>query len=188
MSGTSARKAAMAMTVAMAAALMVVPVANAATYDLVIDEITVEHSGTPKSAIAYNGQTPGPTLRFKEGEEVTIAVTNKLDEATSIHWHGLIVPPAQDGVPGISFPGIAPGETFTYRFPIVQSGTYWFHSHSGMQEQDGAYGSIVIRSEEHTSELQSLMRISSAVFCLKKKKNTTNTTTDITRSYSNTTN
>src|SRR3546814_7945759 len=88
MSGTSARKAAMAMTVAMAAALMVVPVANAATYDLVIDELTVEHSGTPKSAIAYNGQTPGPTLRFKEGEEVTTAVTNQLDEATSIHWHG----------------------------------------------------------------------------------------------------
>src|SRR3546814_20471205 len=79
--------------------------------------------------------------------EVTINVTNRLDESTSIHWHGLILPPEMDGVPGISFPGIEPGETFTYRFPIVQSGTYWFHSHSGMQEQDGAYGSIVIGPE-----------------------------------------
>ncbi len=148
MSKLNGRKAAMATFVAMAASLAVVSIANAATYDLIIDEVTVDHSGTPKPAIAYNGQTPGPTLRFKEGEEVTINVTNRLDEATSIHWHGLILPPDQDGVPGISFPGIAAGETFTYRFPIVQSGTYWFHSHSGMQEQDGAYGSIVIEPKE----------------------------------------
>jgi L-ascorbate oxidase len=137
----------MATIVAMVAALAAGPVA-AATYDIVIDTVTVDHSGTPKQAIAYNGQTPGPTLRFKEGEEVTINVTNRLSESTSIHWHGLILPPDQDGVPGISFPGIAPGETFTYRFPIVQSGTYWFHSHSGMQEQDGAYGSIVIEPKD----------------------------------------
>jgi len=120
------------------------PHAAAATYDITIDQVTVDHSGTPKRAIAYNGQTPGPILRFKEGETVTINVTNNLDESTSIHWHGLILPFDQDGVPDISFPGIAPGETFTYRFPITQSGTYWYHSHSGMQEQEGAYGAIVI--------------------------------------------
>src|SRR3546814_13131901 len=92
----------------MAALMGGVPRASAATYDLVIDETIVNHTGTPKSAIAYNDQTPGPTLRFKEGEEVTINVTNRLDESTSIHWHGLILPPEMDGVPGISFPGIEP--------------------------------------------------------------------------------
>ena len=138
----------MATIVVMAAAVAVAAPARAATYDITIGRITVNHSGTPKSAIAYNGQTPGPTLRFKEGEDVTINVTNTLDESTSIHWHGLILPFRQDGVPGITYDGIAPGETFTYRFPIVQSGTYWFHSHSGMQEQDGAYGSIVIDAAE----------------------------------------
>lgn len=147
MGNPNVRKAAMATLVAMLASLAA-GTAAAATYDIVIDTVTVDHSGTPKQAIAYNGQTPGPTLRFKEGEEVTINVTNRLSESTSIHWHGLILPPDQDGVPGISFPGIAPGETFTYRFPIVQSGTYWFHSHSGMQEQDGAYGSIVIEPKD----------------------------------------
>jgi len=147
MRNLNVRKAAVATLVVMAASLAAGPAA-AATYDIVIDTVTVDHSGTPKQAIAYNGQTPGPTLRFKEGEEVTINVTNRLSESTSIHWHGLILPTDQDGVPGISFPGIAPGETFTYRFPIVQSGTYWFHSHSGMQEQDGAYGSIVIEPKD----------------------------------------
>jgi L-ascorbate oxidase len=147
MGNPNVRKAAMATLVAMLASLAAGP-AVAGTYDIVIDTVTVDHSGTPKQAIAYNGQTPGPTLRFKEGEEVTINVTNRLSEPTSIHWHGLILPTDQDGVPGISFPGIAPGETFTYRFPIVQSGTYWFHSHSGMQEQDGAYGSIVIEPKD----------------------------------------
>ncbi|EDP64575.1 Copper resistance protein A precursor [alpha proteobacterium BAL199] len=138
----------MATIVVMAAALAAAQSARAATYDITIGEITVNHSGTPKTAIAYNGETPGPTLRFKEGEDVTINVTNTLDETTSIHWHGLILPFRQDGVPGITYDGIKPGETFTYRFRIVQNGTYWFHSHSGMQEQDGAYGSIVIESAE----------------------------------------
>ena len=86
----------------------------------------------------------GPTLRWKEGEEVTIHVTNNLDEDTSIHWHGIILPPAMDGVPGISFKGISPGETFTYTFTVKQNGTYWYHSHSGFQEQTGVYGSIII--------------------------------------------
>ncbi|MEE3043878.1 MAG: copper resistance system multicopper oxidase [Pseudomonadota bacterium] len=120
----------------------------AATYDLTVDYVEID-TGTMKTrAIGYNGSSPGPTLRFKEGEEVVINVTNNLDEATSIHWHGLILPYQMDGVPGISFPGIEPGETFTYRIPVSQSGTYWFHSHSGFQEPDGAYGSIIIEPQK----------------------------------------
>ena len=120
----------------------------AATYDLTVDYVEIE-TGTMKTrGIGYNGSSPGPTLRFKEGEEVVINVTNNLDEATSIHWHGLILPYQMDGVPGISFPGIEPGETFTYRIPVSQSGTYWFHSHSGFQEPDGAYGSIIIEPQK----------------------------------------
>jgi CopA family copper-resistance protein len=87
---------------------------------------------------------PGPLLRLKEGQRVRIAVTNTLDEDTSIHWHGLLVPPEMDGVPGVSFPGIAPGQTFVYEFPVIQSGTYWYHSHSGLQEAEGHYAPIVI--------------------------------------------
>jgi CopA family copper-resistance protein len=97
-----------------------------------------------KTGVGYNNSQFPTVLRFKEGEEVTINVKNNLNETTSIHWHGLILPFRQDGVPGISFNGIPPGETFTYRFPITQAGTYWFHSHSGFQEPDGAYGAIVI--------------------------------------------
>jgi len=118
--------------------------AEAGVYDLTVDNVTIDIDGIQKNGIGYNGASPGPVLRFQEGENVTINVTNNLDEATSIHWHGLILPFQQDGVPTISFDGIKPGETFTYRFPIVQSGTYWFHSHSGFQEPDGAYGAIVI--------------------------------------------
>lgn len=121
---------------------------HAKTIDLTVDQITVNHGGTVKQAIAYNGQSPGPVLRLKEGEDLTVNVTNNLDRSTSIHWHGLILPFEQDGVPGISFPGIPAGETFTYRFPIQQAGTYWYHSHSGLQEQEGAYGAIVIESAE----------------------------------------
>ena len=116
----------------------------AKTYDLTVDKVVIDTGNFQKEGIGYNGRSPGPVLRFKEGEEVTINVTNNLDESTSIHWHGLILPFQMDGVPKISFPGIEPGETFTYKFPIVQSGTYWFHSHSGFQEPDGAYGAIVI--------------------------------------------
>ena len=87
---------------------------------------------------------PGPILRFREGETVTIRVKNELQETSSIHWHGLIVPADMDGVPGVSFAGIGPGETFTYRYPLIQSGTYWYHSHSGNQEQAGLYGPFII--------------------------------------------
>ena len=119
----------------------------AGEYNLTVDRVEIDTGDFVKEGIGYNGKSPGPVLRFKEGEDVRINVTNNLDEMTSIHWHGLILPYEQDGVPGISFPGIEPGETFTYKFPIQQAGTYWFHSHSGFQEPDGAYGAIVIEPE-----------------------------------------
>ncbi len=118
--------------------------AAAGEYNLTVDPITVDTGEFTRSGVGYNGKSPGPVLRFKEGEDVTINVTNNISESTSIHWHGLILPYQQDGVPGISFDGIEPGETFTYKFPIIQAGTYWFHSHTGFQEPDGAYGAIVI--------------------------------------------
>ena len=117
-------------------------------YSISVDRVASDLDGMRKAGIGYNGKTPGETLRYKEGDTAVIHVTNNLDEPTSIHWHGLILPYNQDGVPGISFPGIQPGETFTYKFPVVQSGTYWYHSHSGFQEPDGAYGSIIIESEK----------------------------------------
>lgn len=122
--------------------------ALAGTYNLTVDEVTIDTGEFTKTGIGYNGASPGPVLRFKEGEDVVINVTNNLSEDTSIHWHGLILPYQQDGVPGISYDGIAPGETFTYRFPIIQTGTYWFHSHSGFQEPDGAYGAIIIEPKK----------------------------------------
>jgi len=118
--------------------------AFAGTYNLTIDEMRAGYDRGERLTMAINGQIPGPTLRFTEGEEVTINVTNKMDTDTSLHWHGILLPFTQDGVPGISFPGIKPGETFTYQFKIKQSGTYWYHSHSGLQEQDGVYGPLVI--------------------------------------------
>jgi CopA family copper-resistance protein len=100
--------------------------------------------GRKSHGIAVNGSVPGPLIRFKEGQNVRLNVTNNLTEDTSIHWHGLLVPFHMDGVPGISFPGIKPGQTFAYEFPIRQSGTYWYHSHSGLQEQQGHYGPLII--------------------------------------------
>ena len=104
--------------------------------------------GRKGHAVTINGTVPGPLIRLKEGQVARIAVTNDLDEDTSIHWHGLILPFQMDGVPGVSFPGIKPGETFVYEFPVVQSGTYWYHSHSGLQEQEGHYGPIVIEPRD----------------------------------------
>src|SRR5687768_3423509 len=100
--------------------------------------------GRTGRAVTLNGTIPAPLLRLQEGRNVRISVENRLDEDTSIHWHGFILPFQMDGVPGISFPGIRPRETFVYEFPIVQNGTYWYHSHSGMQEQLGHYGPVVI--------------------------------------------
>ncbi|MBT3490882.1 MAG: copper resistance system multicopper oxidase [Rhodospirillaceae bacterium] len=120
----------------------------AGTYNLTVDKVTIDTGAFQKEGVGYNGASPGPVLRFTEGEDVTINVTNNLDVATSVHWHGLILPYQQDGVPTISYDGIKPGDTFTYQFPIRQSGTYWFHSHSGFQEPDGAYGAIVIKPKK----------------------------------------
>ncbi|MDO8288728.1 MAG: copper resistance system multicopper oxidase [Parvibaculum sp.] len=119
--------------------------AQAGEYTLTIDKKIVDVGGRKGESLTINGQLPGPTLRFKEGEDVTINVINKLDEDTSLHWHGLLLPADMDGVPMFNgFHGIKPGTTFTYQFKIRQSGTYWYHSHSGGQEQEGLYGSIVI--------------------------------------------
>ena len=133
---------ALVLVVGLTAALSSVAVAG--QYNLTVDPVTIDTGEFTRSGIGFNGASPGPVLRFKEGEDVTINVTNNLSESTSIHWHGLILPYQQDGVPGISYNGIAAGETFTYNFPITQSGTYWFHSHTGFQEPDGAYGAIII--------------------------------------------
>jgi L-ascorbate oxidase len=118
--------------------------AFAATYDLVIDRTDVQIEGQTRRVFSINGQIAGPTLRWKEGEDVTINVINRLREETSIHWHGVLVPSRMDGVPVVNFDGIKPGETFTYRFKVRQAGTYWYHSHSGGQEQEGMYAPIVI--------------------------------------------
>ena len=122
----------------------VAPELRGSTVNLVIEERLVNFTGTVRVATTINGSIPAPTLRFREGDTVTINVTNRLREPTSIHWHGFILPYQMDGVPGISFTGIAPGETFQYRFNLQQSGTYWYHSHSGFQEITGMYGAIIV--------------------------------------------
>jgi len=115
---------------------------------LAIRRESLEIDGQAALPYTINGESPGPMIRLKEGQDAVLRVTNLLDEPTSIHWHGLILPPDQDGVPGVSFPGIAPGETFTYRFPVRQNGTYWYHSHSGLQEQLGHAGPLIIDAAE----------------------------------------
>jgi CopA family copper-resistance protein len=116
--------------------------------DLNIGYQKVNMTGKSRIATTVNGSLPAPTLRWKEGERVTLRVTNNLSHDSSIHWHGIILPTEMDGVPGLSFSGIKPGETFEYQFDVNQSGTYWYHSHSGFQEQTGLYGAIVIDPKE----------------------------------------
>ena len=130
----------------LALGLLLPTLAQAGTYDLVVERAAMQIvPGRTDSVIAINGTVPGPTLRFKEGEEAVVRVTNKLSATTSIHWHGLLVDGAYDGAPGFNgFAGIAPGETYTYRIRIRQSGTYWYHAHSGGQEQAGQYGALII--------------------------------------------
>lgn len=120
------------------------------TFNLSIGEQMVNFTGSAARATTVNGSLPAPVLHWREGDTVTLNVTNLLSENSSIHWHGIILPSAMDGVPGVStgFHGIKPGETFTYRFPVLQSGTYWYHSHSGFQEQTGLYGAIIIDPAE----------------------------------------
>lgn len=122
----------------------VIRVRDGETAELVIARTPIMIGSREGSAITLNGTVPGPLLRFREGDTVTLKVTNRLDEDTSIHWHGVLVPQEMDGVPGVSFPGIRPGETFTYRYPLRQNGTYWYHSHSGVQLQAGHYAPLII--------------------------------------------
>lgn len=117
-------------------------------FDLFIGETPVNITGSPRTAMTINGSLPGPLLRWREGETVTLRVKNRLDQDTSIHWHGIILPANMDGVPGLSFHGIAPDGMYEYKFNVHQNGTYWYHSHSGLQEQAGVYGPIVIDSKE----------------------------------------
>jgi len=127
-----------------------VPVqAKVVEYDLTIEQHPIDVTGKRVYGMTINGSIPGPTLRFTEGDTARINVHNKMDVDTSIHWHGVLVPPDMDGVPYISFPPIPPSSTFTYEFPIRQNGTYWYHSHTRLQEQSGVYGGIVI-NPQHT--------------------------------------
>jgi CopA family copper-resistance protein len=120
------------------------PELSGTQFNLEIAELAVNYTGAARIATAVNGSVPAPTLRWREGTEVTLHVTNRLRVQSSIHWHGILLPANMDGVPGLSFSGIKPGETFVYRFPVKQSGTYWYHSHSTFQEQTGLYGALVI--------------------------------------------
>ena len=117
-------------------------------FDLRIGETPMNFTGSPRVAITVNGSVPAPTLRWKEGDTVTMRVANTLAEDASIHWHGILLPANMDGVPGLSFHGIRPGETYVYRFEVRQAGTYWYHSHSGFQEQRGLYGPLIIEPRE----------------------------------------
>lgn len=124
------------------------PTSRGKEFFLDIDYTKVNITGKSAIATTVNGQIPGPVLEWQEGDTVTLHVTNHLKKSSSIHWHGIILPTNMDGVPGLSFEGIAPGETFTYTFTVKQHGTYWYHSHSGFQEQTGVYGAIVIKPKE----------------------------------------
>ncbi|TWC43154.1 CopA family copper-resistance protein [Pseudomonas sp. SJZ079] len=117
-------------------------------FELFIGETPVNITGSPRTAMTINGSLPGPLLRWREGDTVTLRVRNRLSEDTSIHWHGIILPANMDGVPGLSFHGIAPDGMYEYRFKVQQNGTYWYHSHSGLQEQIGVYGPLVIDAKE----------------------------------------
>lgn len=125
-----------------------VPQLSGTEFHLEVSELPVNYTGNPRIGVAINGSIPAPTLRWREGDEVTLRVTNHLRQDTSIHWHGIILPYPMDGVPGISFSGIPPGATFTYRFKVAQSGTYWYHSHSNMQEAVGMYGAIIVEPRD----------------------------------------
>ncbi|WP_323154698.1 copper resistance system multicopper oxidase [Pseudomonas alvandae] len=117
-------------------------------FDLFIGESPVNFTGNPRTAQTINGGIPGPLLRWREGDTVTLRVRNRLHDTTSIHWHGILLPANMDGVPGLSFKGIEPGGLYVYQFKVRQNGTYWYHSHSGFQEQAGVYGPLVIDAKE----------------------------------------
>jgi CopA family copper-resistance protein len=132
-------------------------------FNLTIGALPVNFTGEPGIATAVNGRVPAPLLRWREGDTITLRVSNRLPAPTSIHWHGMIVPADMDGVPGLSYKGIGPGETYAYRFKVNQSGTYWYHSHSRFQEQTGLYGPIVIaprRGERHRADREHVVLLS----------------------------
>ena len=132
--------------------VLIVPgmMVSAATveYDLTIARQAVNFTGQPAMAMTLNGQLPGPTLHFTEGDHAVIRVHNQMDVETSVHWHGILLPNAMDGVPYVTQPPIAPGQTFTYAFDLRQSGTYWYHSHTMLQEQRGLFGALVIAPKD----------------------------------------
>ncbi len=141
--------------------LLVAAPALAKTYDLEIKKHDVFITGKAVEAITINDGIPGPTLRWQEGEDVVVNVKNTMDETTSIHWHGILLDGSMDGVPGLNgFHGIAPHSTFTYKFKIRQKGTYWYHSHSNLQEQQGVYGSIVIEPSEAKADREQVIVLS----------------------------
>ena len=123
-------------------------VLSGSDFELFIGELPVNITGASRTAMAINGSIPGPILRWRESDTVTVRVRNRLKEDTSIHWHGIILPANMDGVPGLSFHGIAPDGMYEYTFKVHQNGTYWYHSHSGLQEQIGVYGALVIDAKE----------------------------------------
>ncbi|MEX2465527.1 MAG: copper resistance system multicopper oxidase, partial [Gemmatimonadota bacterium] len=140
---------------------------SAAPIDLSIGQVSLPIGEHTARATTINGTLPGPILRFREGDEAVIRVTNTLDEDTSIHWHGILLPNEMDGVPMVNFPGIRPGETFEYRYPIAQHGTYWYHSHSGFQEQLGHYGALIIDppdAERHAYDREYIVVLSDWTF------------------------
>jgi CopA family copper-resistance protein len=117
-------------------------------FELFIGETPVNFTGNPRIAMTINGSLPGPLLRWREGDTVTLRVKNALKDSSSIHWHGILLPANMDGVPGLSFKGIEPGGLYVYQFKVRQNGTFWYHSHSGLQEQSGVYGPLVIDARE----------------------------------------
>ena len=136
---------------------------SGAEFNLEIGALAVNFTGQPGMATVVNGRLPAPLLRWREGDVITLRVSNRLSAPSSIHWHGIILPADMDGVPGLSFGGIEPGETYVYRFKVNQSGTYWYHSHSRFQEQTGLYGPIVIeprRGERHRADREHVVLLS----------------------------
>ena len=132
-------------------------------FNLEIGALAVNFTGQPGIATTVNGRLPAPLLRWREGDTITLRVSNRLSSPSSIHWHGIILPADMDGVPGLSFDGIGPGETYVYRFKVNQSGTYWYHSHSRFQEQTGLYGPMVIeprRGERHRADREHVVLLS----------------------------
>ncbi len=137
------------------------PVGKRVTYDLYIDHLNVNYSGKERLGLAINGGIPGPVLHFTEGDTAIIRVHNKLKkEETSIHWHGLLLPNEEDGVPYLTTAPIRAGQTHTFQFPLIQTGTYWYHSHTTLQEQAGIYGSIVIHPRDQKWQKEEVIMLS----------------------------